>query len=204
MRISELSTQTGVPVATIKYYLREKLLPEGARRAPTQAVYGEAHVRRLRVIRALVTSGVSINETRKVLAALDEPSESAHELIGAAHAAVTPATADDVDPAAAEALARQLGWQPGRCDDQVLAGLAQALERVAGAGFDIPGEVMTAYVTAMRDVARAEIAAVPTDSPESAVRYVVLGSVLAEPLLLALRRVAEQVASFERFEPPTA
>jgi hypothetical protein len=31
------------------------------------------------------------------------------------------------------------------------------------------------------------------------VRYVVLGTVLAEPLLLALRRVAEQVASAERF-----
>ena len=41
MRISELSAQTGVPVPTIKYYLREGLLPEGERSAPTQAAYGE-------------------------------------------------------------------------------------------------------------------------------------------------------------------
>ena len=39
----------------------------------------------------------------------------------------------------------------------------------------------------------------PTESAEAAVRYVVLGSVLVEPLLLALRRVAEQVASARRF-----
>lgn len=31
MRISELSRRSGVPMATIKYYRREGLLPEGAR-----------------------------------------------------------------------------------------------------------------------------------------------------------------------------
>ena len=41
MRISELSARTGVPVATIKYYLREGLLPEGERTAPTQATYAD-------------------------------------------------------------------------------------------------------------------------------------------------------------------
>ncbi len=39
----------------------------------------------------------------------------------------------------------------------------------------------------------------PTESADAAVRYVVLGSVLVEPLLLALRRVAQQVASARRF-----
>ena len=41
MRISELSTRSGVPVPTIKYYLREGLVPEGARSSPTQAEYDE-------------------------------------------------------------------------------------------------------------------------------------------------------------------
>ena len=91
MRISELSARTGVTVATIKYYLREGLLPEGARSSPTQATYERAHVERLRVIRALIESGVSIAESRKVLAALDHPPASAHDLLGAAHAAVASA-----------------------------------------------------------------------------------------------------------------
>ena len=51
MRISELSSQTGVPVATIKFYLREKLLQEGIRTSATQAQYNESHVARLRLIR---------------------------------------------------------------------------------------------------------------------------------------------------------
>lgn len=199
MRISELSAQTGVPVATIKYYLREKLLPEGERSAPTQATYGDLHVQRLRVIRALIESGVSIAETRRVLEALDQPPESPHALIGQAHAAVIPSIEEDLDLTAAEDLVPGLGWQPGLCDPQVLAGVARALQGIERAGFAVPDEVMPVYLDAVRQIARAEIAGIPMDSVESAVRYVVLGSVLAEPLLLALRRVAEQVASAERF-----
>ena len=37
MRISELSSVTGVPVPTIKYYIREGLLPRGERTAANQA-----------------------------------------------------------------------------------------------------------------------------------------------------------------------
>jgi DNA-binding transcriptional MerR regulator len=202
MRISELSADTGVPVATIKYYLREGLLPEGERTAPTQATYAERHVRRLRVIRALIESGVSIAEVRRVLDALDDPPASPHDLLGAAHAAVTPTAQGDVDTASAEQLVTRLGWQPGMCDDDVVAGVARALDGIARAGFEIPDAVMSAYLESMRRIAHAEIAGVPTDSPEAAVRYVVLGSVLIEPLLLALRRVAEQVASAERFGAP--
>ena len=38
-----------------------------------------------------------------------------------------------------------------------------------------------------------------TDPPEATVRYVVLGTMLPEPLLLALRRLAQQAASARRF-----
>jgi len=199
MRISELSAQTGVPVPTIKYYLRESLLPEGERSSPTQASYGDRHVGRLRIIRALIGSGVSVAETRKVLTALDDPPASAHDLLGTAHAAVAPPAGGDVDLAAAERLVSRLGWERGKCDDAVLAGVARALEGLDRAGFTISDEVMSAYLDSVQRMARAEIEGVPTDSAEAAVRYVVLGTVLVEPLLLALRRVAEQLASAERF-----
>jgi DNA-binding transcriptional MerR regulator len=199
MRISELSAQTDVPVATIKYYLREGLVPEGARTSPTQATYDDAHVRRLRVIRALIGSGVSIAETRKVIDALENPPADPHGLLGAAHAAVTPPIEDDEDLSAAEQLVAGLGWQPGMCDPHVLGGVARALRTLDRAGFAVPADVMPVYLASIRRMADAEIAAVPSESAEAAVRYVVLGSVLVEPLLLALRRVAEQVSSAERF-----
>ncbi|GAA1963317.1 MerR family transcriptional regulator [Microbacterium deminutum] len=199
MRISELSAATGVSVPTIKYYLREGLLFEGVRTSPTQADYADEHVRRLRVIRALIDSGVSIAETRGVVRALEDPPPSPHDLLGAAHAAVTAHFDEDVDVSAAEPLVRRLGWQPGICDPDVVAGVARALQAFDRAGFDIPVDVMTAYLDSVSLIAEAEVAGVPTDSPDAAVRYVVLGSVLVEPLLLALRRVAQQVASARRF-----
>lgn len=200
MRISELSAQTGVTVPTIKYYLREGLLPEGERSSATQAAYGEKHVERLRVIRALLDAGVSIAETRRVLGALDDPPASPHELLGAAHAAITPAVEDgSVDLAEAEALVEGLGWTPGACDPAVLHAVARALDGLRRAGFVVPDDLMREYLTSVRRIADAEIAGVPGESAEAAVRYVVLGSVLVEPLLLALRRVAQQVASGERF-----
>ena len=38
MRISQLSGEAGIPVATIKYYLREGLLHDGLLTSATQAV----------------------------------------------------------------------------------------------------------------------------------------------------------------------
>jgi DNA-binding transcriptional MerR regulator len=199
MRISELSARSGVAVPTIKYYLREGLVPEGERRSATQAEYDGRHLERLRLIRALVESGVSIAATRGVLAALDDPPADPHDLLGVAHAAVTPAADAGLDISAAEELATGLGWQPGMCDDRVLTEVARALTAIDRAGFEVPADVMPVYLRSIKTMADAEIAHVPDESVEAAVRYVVLGSVVVEPLLLALRRVAEQVASAERF-----
>ncbi|GMA88788.1 hypothetical protein GCM10025868_40380 [Angustibacter aerolatus] len=46
-----------MPVATVKYYLREGLLPPGTPTSRTQAQYDEEHVRRLRLVRALLDVG---------------------------------------------------------------------------------------------------------------------------------------------------
>ncbi|BCJ69537.1 hypothetical protein Prubr_65580 [Polymorphospora rubra] len=56
----------------MKYYQREGLLPEGVRSAPNQVDYGDAHVHRVRLIRALLeTGGLSVAATKEVIAALD-------------------------------------------------------------------------------------------------------------------------------------
>ncbi|GAB4009099.1 hypothetical protein GCM10029992_67230 [Glycomyces albus] len=74
MRIGELSDRTGVPVPTIKYYVREGLLSGGERLSRTQVSYGEEHVRRLRLVRALVETGsLPITKVREVLAQVDDP-----------------------------------------------------------------------------------------------------------------------------------
>ena len=53
MWMSELSSRSGLPVPTIKYYLREQLLHAGEAVGATRARYDDSHVRRLRLVRAL-------------------------------------------------------------------------------------------------------------------------------------------------------
>ncbi|MCW2165510.1 MerR HTH family regulatory protein [Microbacterium hydrothermale] len=199
MRISELAARSSVPVATIKYYLREKLLPEGERSSPTQAAYGEAHVQRLGVIRALVDAGVGIAGVRKVVALLEEPPENPSDLLGAANAAVTPAVSSDLDLTAALALLERMGGSAEHCFPDQVAAVAHALATLDRAGFAVPDAVMDAYIEHLGALAEAELAATPDSSIEDAVRYVVLGTALVEPLILALRRVGEQIAASRRF-----
>lgn len=170
MRISELSSQTGVPVPTIKFYLREKLLHEGVRTSATQAQYDESHAARLRLIRALMgPAGLSVAAAHQVIQAIEQPPESLYELLGVAATAVAGPDVDD------------------------------ALRALEEAGFELPEGALDFYLDHMRQIAQFEIDNLPTDSPTAAVRYVVLGTVLIEPLILALRRFAEQEASARRF-----
>lgn len=53
MRISELAVASGVPVSTIKYYLRVGLLHRGHHVSATRARYDDGHLARLRLLRLL-------------------------------------------------------------------------------------------------------------------------------------------------------
>ena len=89
MRIAELSTRAGTSVPSIKFYLREGLLPAGVATSRNQAEYSEAHVRRLRLIRALIdVGGLSVTAARDVLTAVDAAAVPDHGLLGVAHYAL--------------------------------------------------------------------------------------------------------------------
>src|SRR5688572_26016195 len=105
VRISELAHRTGVPVHTLKYYLREGLLMPGEASSRTRATYDERHVERVRLVRALVEhGGVGIAGVRSILTALESPPPSRHELLGVAHGSLPGGAtaagdlAADVDP----------------------------------------------------------------------------------------------------------
>ena len=53
LKISELSERSGVPVATIRHYLREGLLPEPVRTSRNMAYYPPEFVERIRLIKQL-------------------------------------------------------------------------------------------------------------------------------------------------------
>jgi DNA-binding transcriptional MerR regulator len=119
MRISELARRSGVPVPTIKYYLRESLLPSGTTTAPNQAVYDDLHVRRLRLIRVLLDLGrLSVVATRDLLCALDDGQVTTGDLLAATHARLGPTHRVRLDEATRRAARAQVaavadryGWR---------------------------------------------------------------------------------------------
>lgn len=201
MRIGELSRSTGVTVPTIKFYLREGLLPPGVATSATQAQYDEGHVRRLHLVRALVeVARLPLASVRAVTAAVDAPPESFHDLLGIAHDALPPAVDDDVDVTAATSVVDGLGWDvhPG---SRALRQLAAAMGALEGLGLPASPEVVERYGRAIEPLAAREIEEVPTGSSEEAVTYVVSGTALYEPVIAALRRLAHQHLSAQRFGP---
>jgi DNA-binding transcriptional MerR regulator len=193
MKMSELSRVSGVAVPTIKFYLRERLLPAGRATAATQAQYDAEHVTRLRLIRALVDVGrLPLSAVRDVLAVVDAGADATPAAVGTAHEALPPLVQRGAGPPrrALTALGR-LGWHVDPESSSVHQ-LEAALAAVEAVGLPPTQERLDAYARAALEVAEVDVADVPRGSPGDAVQYVVVGTVLYEPVLLALRRLAQQ------------
>ncbi|WP_270888564.1 MerR family transcriptional regulator [Pedococcus sp. 5OH_020] len=191
MRISELSERSGVAVATVKYYLREGLLPAGRSVGATRAEYDETHLARLRLVRALVEAGVSVAQARRVMEALDSPPTSRHDLLGKAQYALPAPHADvEVSPEVRSLLV-DLGWSVSP-DAPALHSLTGAVEAARAAGVPVSPTTLRSYARATEEIARVDLASVPTDDLASALHRVVAGTVLVDPVLASLRRLAQE------------
>ncbi len=193
MKMSELSHASGVPVPTIKFYLREHLMPPGRATSATQAQYDEEHLARLRLIRALVDVGrLPLAAVRSVLDVVDAGHDSTSEAVGRAHDALPPSPAEAAaPPSRALAAVASLGWHVNPRSSS-LRQLEAALAAVEAVGMPVGVDRLRVYGRAALDVARADVAEVPATGAADAVEYVVIGTVLYEPVLLALRRLAQQ------------
>lgn len=199
MRLAELSRRSGMSSPTIKYYLRLGLLHPGVAESSTWSSYDQTHVRRLALVRALTDVGrLSLEEVRRVLAAVDD-SGPRHETLGT----VQWALAGDVDlePTAGslarvDALLERHGWALAPENPYRLE-LAAALDRLDALDHEAGDELLDRYAHTMREIAEHEVGTLPEDAVLAAER-VVTGTVLLEPVLLALRRMAHEVASARR------
>jgi DNA-binding transcriptional MerR regulator len=208
MRIAELSRRTGASVPTIKYYLREGLLPAGELTSRNQARYDEEHVRRLRLIRALVdVGGLSIGQVQDVLTAIDSPDENVHDVLGVVQWSIaTPrARADDESWQDAqrevdELIARH-GWRAAKGDSPAGQTLATVIVTLRELGHDDLLSVLDEYAKACEHLAEVELGTLGRGAKvEDLVERMVIGTVLGETALAAIRRLAHQEASARRFE----
>ncbi|SDD88593.1 MerR family transcriptional regulator [Auraticoccus monumenti] len=196
MRIGELSRTSRVPVATIKYYLREGLLHPGVLTSATQARYDDSHLQRLALVRALADgAGLPLARIRTVLAAVDHPPATTLDLL----ATVTEEPGgEEVDRSEALALLGRLGWDDVDPGSSSVLALARALRSMHEAGFTLGEDHLLALGRAMGTVAEVEVAGIPLEDPAAAARYVLLGTALVAPVLLALRQVGHVHTSRKR------
>ncbi|MEV3860987.1 MerR family transcriptional regulator [Streptomyces sp. NPDC050095] len=211
MRLAELSASSGVPVGTIKYYLREGLLPPGRRISKTQADYDEAHVRRLNLVRALIQiGGVPVATAREVLAHVDDETLGTTFRLGAAMWALPqPPEAPADDPLVREVTEvvdrclEAVGWEHAREIGALSPSyrwLVTTVTTVVRLGYASDPEVLLAYARQMDEVARLDMERIEDlEGDAEKAELVVAAAVLFEPLLLALRRLAQEEHSTRRY-----
>jgi DNA-binding transcriptional MerR regulator len=207
--MSEVVERSGVPLATVKYYLREGLLPPGESTGATSALYGEDHVRRLALIRALTdVAGLSVAKTKVVLGLIDSPPADLFMALGQAVAALPPYAEDNAegdvdDHPKARAAIEALGWiyDPSY---PAVAQLERALAAAESVGMPMSEDRLLGYGEHLRAIAQIDIAQVPSGDARAAIQYAVLGTALYEPILAALRRLAHQDVSSAELGGPSA
>jgi DNA-binding transcriptional MerR regulator len=205
MRISELAERSGLPVATIKFYLRKELLPPGEPVSKTQATYGESHLQRLRLIRALrEIADLPVATIATVLGAVDDESLPLLDLLRLTQTAVARPASIETDTAPAETLLHELGWQllPGSA---LVASLAGVLEALAGQHEKIDTASLKPWADAAWSVAEVEVGYISADiARAAAARRVTVGTVIYGELLAQLRLAAQEAVSVSRFRAGAA
>jgi DNA-binding transcriptional MerR regulator len=198
MRISQLSRQTGVSVATIKFYLREGLLPPGERTARNQARYDVEHVERLRLIQTLTTvGGMGISATRTVLEAVDSAQMSPCDLrlvvfrmLYAQRSSLVDGDQLAAARAAVDSYLASLGWTV-ECDSTARDTVATVFAELRRLGWDCDVNVFAPLAEVAARLATGGHRLVSTPGSADLARSAVIGTVLLENALIALRRLAE-------------
>jgi DNA-binding transcriptional MerR regulator len=201
MRMAQLSGESGVPVATIKYYLREGLLAGGERTEPNQARYDDAHVRRLRIIRALVdVGGLSVAATKRVIDAIDSDSSLAEAFEVAQHTVSVEVAPDSTDEASVARIDELLhGWHYSRGNPGIGAA-ARVVTTFEAVGQHDDRGWFRRYAAAALLAAEADLDEIETrEGRDARVETVVIGTVLGDVLFAALRRAAQEHVTAQRY-----
>lgn len=207
MRISDLSRQTGVPVATIKFYLREGLLPKGTATRRNQAEYGEEHLHRLGLIRALTTIGqLDLATVRKLLAAINDdrlPLRGLYEVADRALFPEQPALPEvDTTRSARSDVAgfvEKLGWQ---VDPAVATRFTHVVATLRSLGCECDIDFFGPYAEAAEQLAGQELDLLPAGGAEADRAAAVVRTVLLGVAIAIIRRMAQDHLLATQFTVP--
>ena len=198
MLVSELAERADVPLATVKYYLREGLLPAGETTGPRRAEYDEAHLRRLRVLRMLrEVGGVPVTSLRQVADALDDETLPVHDVMTLVADVITAGPTIAADAPSLEIVDEVLatiGWDGVRAESMDRLRLAALVSLLNGPGpLGASVQVLTFYAGVADQLARAEVALVDDTTERSELlEQMVTGSVVYGQVFELLRQLGHE------------
>lgn len=203
MQLKELSERTGISAASIKFYLRERLLPAGESVHATRARYSTRHVSRLRLIHALRSVvGLSIEQIRPLVKLADDGAPRL-EILAAVQRTVLGLTAPntqngDVRTRAGDAVVRLRNWPDAPSDAR--AALDAHVSLMESLGVPVTTELLDAYSKALDAIADRDINA--TAAPEDTNELILTAAVgmhLHGQLVLKLLALAQASHAIGRY-----
>jgi len=133
MKIGELSSASGTPVQTVRFYEQEDLLPAPRRTAGNFRIYEAPHLERLLLIRYCRGLDMSLDEIRVLLRVKDDPSAACGDVNVVLDEHIGHVSRKLKELRLLEAQLKQLRQQCGeqRSSDQcgILAGMTQAAQK---------------------------------------------------------------------------
>ncbi|MFJ5698341.1 MerR family transcriptional regulator [Arthrobacter sp. NPDC093139] len=204
MQLKELSERAGVSAASIKFYLREGLLPAGESVHATRARYSHRHVSRLRLIQALrAVVGLNIEQIRTLVKLADDGAPRL-ELLAAVQRTVlglTPVSSGhgDTGTRAGDAVVRLRNWPDAPSDAR--AALDAHVSQMESLGVPVTVELLDAYSKALDSIADRDINA--TAAPEDTNELILTAAVgmhLHGQLVLKLLALAQASHAIGRYK----
>ena len=204
MQLKELSERTGISPASIKFYLREGLLPAGQSVHATRAEYSPQHVTRLELIQALRrVVGLNITQIRNLLKLADDGVPRL-ELLAAVQRTVLQldevgTDGGDVPTQGGDAVVRFRNWPDVPSDAR--RALNTHLERMENLAVPVANEVLDAYSQAVDNIAHFDITA--TTAPDDVNQLILTAAVgmhLHGQLVLKLLALAQASHAIRRYQ----
>ncbi len=206
MRIGQLSAESGVSIPSIKYYMREGLLPAGQATSANQADYSGEHLARLRLIRGLVElTGVGIEQIRQLLVFMERGQVDSESLSYSQSLANRRQNDTAPSPSAMRRVKAALNFNDDLNGDlaaRAIEMVARTIDVTEAAGTSVSDDWLRVYARQARALASEDIDEVArrAEDPGAQVSLALLGTLLGDVVIEEFRRYEQARISISRFD----
>ncbi|MFC4138675.1 MULTISPECIES: MerR family transcriptional regulator [unclassified Microbacterium] len=198
MKLSEFARTTGATTATLKFWMREGVLPAGELRNQTTAVYGQRHLDRVALIQTLRAEfDMPIAGIRDLTALIDRTDVVPLDVMEACQVIATGLAVGEAHDEYAELIGElhdRVGWI--RFDSLAAGVLANALAASARVGYPYRLEVLEQYARMLDPIAEADLGAIhPEGTLDVMARNLLVAAAAQNRVLVAMNQLAHTAAA---------